>query len=332
MITGHGDDTYRYEGITMNFSSNICYAADTEPLKTYLRTRMDVISSYPEPEAYRLEKVIAERRGVDADNVVVTAGAVDAIYLIAQALRPKCSTYTVRRPTFSEYDDACSMFGYTEGPDGIYWFCCPNNPTGAFPILEESAGSSRYIIIDRSYEAYVKTSDEAPYVAANSPLFAPHSSLMEVHSMTKTFSIPGLRLGYIIARDDICALLRRNMRPWTVNALAIEAGLWLMENDLAGITDINAWLENALRLRDALNAVEGITAYPSQTPFMMCRVKGMTAAELKELLAKHHGMLIRDLSNIRGLTPYHFRICARSGEENHALVEAIRKCLKRVTW
>ena len=62
---------------------------------------------------------------------------------------------------------------------------------------------------------------------------------------------------------------------------------------------------------------------PTDTNFMLCELDKGTAAELKDWLAKNHGILIRDASNFRGLTPHHFRLATQSPEENDALVEAI---------
>ena len=72
MITGHGDDIYRYEGIRINFSSNIYIHADITPLAEHLRGEMGKICNYPEPEALTLEAKIAEKEGVDAECVIVT--------------------------------------------------------------------------------------------------------------------------------------------------------------------------------------------------------------------------------------------------------------------
>ena len=151
MIDGHGDDAYRYGGrIRTNFSSNIYYGASHHGLKAHLADRLDVMAAYPEPYPYTLGDMIARHHGISADSVLVTSGATDAIYLIAQAFRRngERACYAVHRPTFSEYDDACRMFGYVEaafpdakhtacglygsmdGPNTMIWLCNPNNPTG----------------------------------------------------------------------------------------------------------------------------------------------------------------------------------------------------------
>ena len=86
MIQGHGDDAYRFgRPIRANFSSNVYGHVDLAPLKAHLRTRLDAIGNYPEPEPYTLEKALADRLGLDPAAVCVTSGATEAIYLTAHA-------------------------------------------------------------------------------------------------------------------------------------------------------------------------------------------------------------------------------------------------------
>ena len=132
MIFGHGDDAFRFQQVRANFSSNIFPHPDLRGLKQFLARHLDAIDHYPEPECTALERLIAEKVGVLPENIVVTAGAVEAIYLIAQAFggRP---THILQRPTFSEYADAAALFGSDETDAAsaeLIWLCNPNNPTG----------------------------------------------------------------------------------------------------------------------------------------------------------------------------------------------------------
>ena len=139
--------------------------------------------------------------------------------------------------------------------------------------------------------------------------------------MTKTYGVPGLRLGYITAHENLTKVLRRNLRPWSVSALAIEAGKYLLEHDeLICKPD----LKEAQRLYFMLQQTEGIVVTPTRTNFMLCRLAQHTAAELKDYLARCHGMLIRDASNFRGLTSQHFRVAAQTPAENDELAGAIQ--------
>ena len=89
-------------------------------------------------------------------------------------------------------------------------------------------------------------------------------------------------------------------------------------------SDLPSYLAETQRLRAMLNGIEDIEAQQTQTNFFLCTIRQATAAELKEYLAREHGILIRDASNFTGLTPHHFRIATQSPAENDDLVTAIK--------
>ena len=140
MIYGHGDDVFRYgDKVKINFSSNVYSQADYTELKDHLMQHFDVVGHYPEPDAHTLECLLAKKLGVKENTVMVTSGANEAIYLIAQLYKGWSSI--IPQPTFSEYEDACRMFNHIISydvkdefdvlpKDRIYWICNPNNPTG----------------------------------------------------------------------------------------------------------------------------------------------------------------------------------------------------------
>lgn len=330
MLRGHGDDIHNYPEIRSNFSSNIYPHADLTGLKAHLCEKIDLIGSYPEPEPRSLEMAIAREYGISADNVLVSNGATDAIYLIAQTAAQHHYKHfaTGELPTFSEYEDACRMFGLTrqagreKAPQTVLWLCNPNNPTGTvYPQDELEYYARRYdlVVIDQSYENYTVVPIMSHLEAAES------KNIIQLHSLTKTYAIPGLRIGYVIAPRQIIAKLRENVRPWAVNALAIEAAKWLLENKVSVVNDLHSFLAETQRMREMLNQIPGISAAETQTNIILAEMAVKTAANLKEYLVRNHHMLIRDASNFRGLSPRHFRVSTQSPEENDLLVNAIRQ-------
>ena len=334
MIYGHGDDTYRYgEKVKMNFSSNIYQKADLTELKQYLATRLDAIGSYPEPEPKELEELIAEKLEIPASMVMVTNGANEAIYLIAQLYRGWASV--IPQPTYTEYADACRMFDHIVSyertdelnilpEDRIYWICNPDNPTGNVMLKQLLAyvikKHPRFLhVIDQSYADYTLQ-----------PMLKPKELLdcynvMILHSLSKKYCIPGLRLGYMTASPIIIERLRDIRQPWTVNTLAIEAGKWLIKNDPKVIPDIEGYIAEAQRLRDELQAIDGIMVMDTKTHYMLVNIDWTTSLELKNWLIENHGILIRDASNFHGLDTHCFRVAAQSPEENDALINAIKE-------
>ncbi len=358
MIQGHGDDAFRFgRPMVANFSSNVYAHVDLEPLKAHLRQRLDVIGRYPEPEPYSLERALAGRLGIDPAAVCVTNGATEAIYLTAHAFTG--SRTTILQPTFNEYADACTLFahsvspvsseqasapgatgtnaramkgapmGMTDGgkPGMTMWLCNPNNPTGSVVPKEQIVAAieenpETVFVIDQSYGFFTKE----PLLTAAEAVRYPN--VVQLHSMTKRYAIPGLRLGYVTANPALIERIRAVRMPWSVNALAIEAGLYLCEHLDTGLINLDALLAETRRLREALNALPGLSAEPTQTHFFLCHLAEGSAADLKQWLAERHGILIRDASNFEGLDAGHFRIATQTAEENDALVAAVKQYLE----
>lgn len=343
MILGHGDDLWRFgREVRANFSSNVYARVDLGGLKRHLASRLDVISNYPEPEPYTLEAAIAASLGIPAETVCVTAGATEAIYLIANAW--KGSRTAIVQPTFSEYEDACRLHGHsveTVIPTGtkrsgeisphpqntMLWLCNPNNPDGRVTPLAElraavKASPERIFVLDQSYGFFTNE----PLMSAAEAVAA--GNVLQLHSMTKRYAMPGLRLGYVVGSPQLLNRIRSVRMPWSVNALAIEAGLWLNSHPEAAPIDLTALLAEAQRLHNALNSIHGIEVLPTKTHFMLCEIKSGTATGLKQWLVERDGLLIRDASNFEGLGPGYFRIAAQTAEENDLLVNAIEEYLK----
>lgn len=316
----------------MNFSSNIYQRADLTDLKDYLATRLDAIGNYPEPEPRTLEALIAEKLEIPADMVMVTNGANEAIYLIAQLYRHWASV--IPQPTYNEYADACRMFGHTISydrndelnilpEDRIYWLCNPDNPTGNVLL------KSLITHIIRKHPRYLHVIDQSYADYTLQPMLEPKEMLdcynvMILQSLSKKYCVPGLRLGYLTASPIIIDRLRDIRQPWTVNALAIEAGKWLIENDPKMLPDLKEYLDEAQRVKQELSEIEGLMVMDTQTHYMLANIDWATSLELKNWLIEKHGILIRDASNFHSLDDHCFRVAAQTPEENDALISAIK--------
>lgn len=334
MIDGHGDDRYRYDDLVkMNFSTTIFQHADHSALKEYLMEHMDVIGNYPESQPRQLEKLIANELGISPASVLVTNGATEAIYIIAQLFHHSCSI--IPQPTYSEYADACRLNKHvityesgddiTELPkDRIYWICNPNNPSGN--VLKK--GFIDYVV--RRSPRYTFVIDQSYGTFTQEPLLEPREmqglpNVILLHSLSRKYSVPGLRLGYITAHPSVILLLRALRHPWSIPALSIEAGKFLVQHGQPVINNLDDYLSETQRLRSELRKIQGMRIFETKTNFMLCELNGTTGAALKNHLIHKHGILIRDCYNFFGLSKEHFRISAQQPEENDALIAAIRQ-------
>lgn len=339
MIEGHGDDLHNYHcPIKVNFSSNLTNWIDPTPLKAYLQQHIgETISTYPEPLPYTLENNLAEHLNLHPEQVCATNGATEAIYLIAHYFSGERSA--VLQPTFSEYADACRIHrhhvtslyhisGNMILPENlrILWICNPNNPTGSVmkkSVLIQLAENNPHVllVIDQSYEDFTLQ----PLLSAKEVVERPNILLL--HSLTKRYAIPGLRLGYMTGNAPLLRQLRTHRMPWSVNGIALQAGMYLLTHPDAMPFNLIGCLKETTNLQKRLRSIGGMDVWDTETHFMLVRLRLGRAAALKEYLAKEHGLLIRNASNFEGLDTTYFRISTQRAEDNEQLVQAISQWL-----
>lgn len=338
MINGHGDDIHNYPNVRINFSSNIYAGFSHQGLYEHLNESMHLITNYPEPLPLSLEKVVAEFHGIGSNEIMVTNGATEAIYLIARAF----SDYqpVIPQPTFSEYADACRppypqttkrpipqttkrpIPQTTKQPSHLTWLCNPNNPTGhVIPkqqLLQKVASRPEDIfVIDASYAAY--TDQDTPSAL---DIVSCDNAIM-LCSMTKDYGVPGIRLGYVIANSRLLKRVGSGRMPWSVNTLAIEAGKYLVAHCAEFQLPLATLLAERQRIEKELLEMDIITSH-SDSHMLLCQLPTGTARELKDYLANHHGILIRDASNFPTLTQQHFRIAVQTPDNNNQLISALK--------
>lgn len=335
MIQGHGDDIYKYKDIKVNFSSNINPEGINPELLSHLSKHINIVTNYPHPLAENLEEIISKVRRIPTESILVTNGAVEAFYLIASLYSGVNSL--VYAPSFTEYDDACKTYHhkieYRNNNNfsacenfkniDIVWIGNPNNPDGKIFSTEKIRTLAKQFpetlfVIDEAYIDFIENAISLVREASQT------KNLVVACSLTKKYVIPGLRLGYIISHPDMINQIKPKLMPWRINALAIEAGLFCLSEEINHPFKVGKWLKESKRVQEAIDRLEGFNVLPSKTTFFLVK-SPVKASELKQNLAIKHKMLIRDASNFSGLTEFHFRISVRTQEENQLLINALKE-------
>lgn len=339
MLKGHGSDIHSYSSpIIADFSSNVWYEGVPEGLMNHLNDKIHDIIHYPSPDAEKLSGRIANLHGIDYNNVLVTNGATEAFYLLAQ-LYTGIKSYIVY-PSFAEYEDACKIFNHslnfipnTElesnikfNKPSLVWLGNPNNPDGKI-LTKDSIeyfcknNLETIFIID---EAYVDLSDKCD---SSIQLILEYENVVIVRSLTKSFAIPGIRLGYLAASSKIIEKLKSIKMPWSVNFLAIEAGEFILNDYYNLLPQKDIVTTESKKLQKELSKLPGLNIIPSDCNYFLAGIKNGIALDLKQFLIEEYNFLIRDASNFRGLNNSHFRIAAQKPELNNMLVQAIKQWL-----
>lgn len=293
------------------------------------------VSRYPSPDASPLREALAALHGVDPRSVIVTPGASAAIYLVLSALAAPGDRCVIFPPTFGEYERAIEAAGahvvpYVTEPPGfmpsittevdLAVLCNPNNPTGRYLARTEVdaiASRARVLVLDAAYEWAVKDAwDSTEFVRSGAPVVV-------IHSMTKLFAMPGLRVGYILAPPVLADRIRLRQPPWPVGAPELAAGIAAIEaieERRLALPD----LQHRRGILEATFAAHGCRTTASSANFVLAEV-GDAPAFRSAMLAR--GFAVRDATSF-GL-PTWVRIAVPSNAHLLRLTAAIEACLHR---
>ncbi|TDA69447.1 MAG: threonine-phosphate decarboxylase [Clostridia bacterium] len=340
----------------LDFSANLNPLGPPPEVLAVMRENLDLIQYYPDPESRQLRLALAEFLQVPPACILPTNGASEAIYLLALSRRP--ARVLTLAPTFSEYARAAAatgadiiFFPLDKGSSfslplttflpqchqaDMIFLGHPNNPTGqllerhTLEVLAEFCQEEGiYLVVDESFIALVTDKETSSY----REWIGHFPRLTIVGSLTKSFCLPGLRLGYLLAGPELLGEVSMLQPPWSVNSLAQIAGI--------AATAASGYLEAARRaikqerefLSRALAGMPGLRPYPSRANFLLVEIlaPGLTSAGLWESLARR-GILVRDCANFPGLGERFFRLAIRNHWENVRLIEALSDLLSERRW
>ncbi|MCS6842636.1 MAG: histidinol-phosphate transaminase [Roseiflexaceae bacterium] len=300
---------------------------------------------YPDRSCLRLRTVLAERHGCAPDQVLAGNGANELIHLIARAFGEPGATSLIIAPTYGEYEYASRLAGMRVvevralASDDfrlddqalidavrrirprLTWLCAPNNPTGvSLPpsvIGALAAACDGFLIVDRAYYTFQRDLHDLrdPLDSATAP------NLIRLYSLTKSYALAGLRLGYLIAQPEIAARIGRFQPAWSVNSAAQAAGLAALA-DAAFLPATLPRLWSASNdLFDGLRRL-GLYIWRATLPFMLVRCGNGAAVRVRLL---QRGCVVRDCASF-GL-PEWVRVAPRRPSENKRLIAAWREIL-----
>lgn len=356
MIRGHGGNIHqlarehgcRPEAI-IDMSSNVNPLGPPPGLIDHLTDRLSTITALPPVDAAGIVEAFSSRHGLDPARVIAGNGTTQLIYSIPTAFKTRRAL--ILGPTYADYADACAMHGVpyryhlTTDANGFVpdldaldrdlagadtaFICNPNNPTGTLIPGRELASFCRAhpevrFVVDESYLPFV-ADGEAESLMTQSP-----DNVSVLHSMSKIFRVPGLRIGFFIGSDGPARAVRGYALPWSVNALAQEAVDYLMTAPVTDpfIRDSRAFLSAQREaLTAALTAIPGIRPFPGRTSFILARLDGkINGPGLCQALGRER-ILIRCCENFVGLSDRYVRFSLKTEDVNRTLIESIRRHL-----
>ena len=327
----HHGDTEVAPGL-LDLAVNV--RADEPPawLRGRLERALGHLAAYPDQR--RAVDAVARRHDRDADGVLLTAGAAEAFVLLARALRPSYAVCV--HPSFTEPELALRNAGHevhrlvldppyvlTDVPEqaDLVVIGNPTNPTGVLhEDLARLCRPGRVTVVDEAFMDAVP--GEPGSLAARDDL----PGLVVVRSLTKTWALAGLRVGYLLAEPQLVAQLAQAQPLWPVSTLGLVAlETCLARGPVAQAARTAAELEAERdRLVAKLTALGVEVVAGSRAPFLLCRVPGR--ADVREAL-RDKGIAVRRGDTFPGLTDEHWRTAVKDAAATDQLVAALAAVL-----
>ena len=352
----------------IDFSANINPLGPSQRGLAALEAQLRYISHYPDATNDDVLNTIADTYGMNKNQIVVGNGAAELLYTICRlpgytgAFVPapgfseykealEASRIPVRdiyyrpreddngKPYFEVPYLALETFSAElKGQDGriIVFLGNPNNPDGTLldknhirTLASMLKDANSLLVIDESFIDFVGNDTLQDNEYSMRSLVNEFDNIIVVHSFTKFYAVPGLRIGAAFSNSQIIDQLNTFIPTWSVNTLA-QAYTESALNDVEYVKRTKQELrEEQHYMYNALDAIPGITVYPPSANFILFHIEqeGVTADSINEALKKHN-MIVRNCDSYMGLNSQWVRVAIKDHDNNVRLVDTLTDILK----
>lgn len=345
-IAGRFGGYWRYPHIT-----DFCYLVNPyyppKKLVSEMKASFETLLTQYPSGMYINSLLAAKNFSVKQDHILVGNGAAELIKSLLGSLSGKLG---IIRPSFEEYahryseeeivvfEAAAPNFSYTADDIMAYFadkdisnlvLINPDNPSGNYintGDVERLASwcdeSGIRFILD---ESFVDFADEIDATCIREDFFEKHHNAVVVKSISKSYGIPGLRLGVLASGDvELIKVLKKDVAIWNINSFA-EFYMQIAEKYKKNyVSALDKFRTARNKMFDELTSISGITVIPSQANYFMIKLENISSVEITKKLLREQGFFIKDLSSkVKGGN--YIRVAIRTEEENHQLVEALKQ-------
>jgi threonine-phosphate decarboxylase len=328
----------------IDFSANINPLGPPQSIKEGWSKAFHLISEYPDPRAFQLTALIAEKEGIPENYILAGNGGAELITLIGRYLSSK--NVLIIQPAFSEYEQACKASGchishhileegnwelniesHNKNMDGMdaLFLCNPNNPTGqsfavqsVLQLLDDCKERNCLVILDEAFHDFL--TDQHSYVSD----LHDYSNLIILRSLTKMYSIPGLRLGYAMAHPQMIKDLAAFQPHWSVNSLAMMAGEECLKAD-SFVKETLDYIKNERIKLKCFFEENGFLSSASKINFYLLKDPAHSDQLPLMMYLLKCGIVPRHTYNFPGLEGRWLRFAIKSSDENARLMEVLLK-------
>ena len=304
------------------------------------------------PSGMKVNTIIASKCfGVSEDYIIPGNGAAELIKALMEDITGKVGTI---RPTFEEYPNRLLkeqlvtfvpkdntyrysadelMTFFEANPVDTLLIINPDNPSGNFipkadllRLCEWSAQQKIRLMVDESFVDFSENWEDNTLL--HDELLEQYPQLIVMKSISKSFGVPGIRLGILASADkQLIACMKKQVSIWNLNAFAEFFMQIYNKYEKDYKTACGKFIKERADFEQQLRSISFLRVMPSQANYFLCEIlPPKTANEVVLYMLKHHNILTRDCSNKPGLDGRQYmRIAVRNHEDNTRLIEGLRE-------
>jgi threonine-phosphate decarboxylase len=304
----------------------------------------DAVENYPSLNGSGIIRYYEEKFELPPDNIVPGNGSTELIYLIPRVLGLK--KVAILAPCYNDYKQASLLAGADvikqflspvdnfsiPSPDKLnillnkvdsLWIGRPNNPTSVIfekeRLLELSFRfPDKWFIVDEAFIQFLENRRSETLLAESL-----RPNILVIHSLTKFYSLAGLRLGAVVGQSEIVSRIKQSKEPWSINAIADRCAPLLLE--CSDYEDKTRALvrDQQNKVFQSLSRIDGVRPFSGAANFILCQ--WTRTPDLDDLLFHllKNGAYVRDCRNFHGLESNFFRVGLRAPAENNRLLSLL---------
>lgn len=321
-------------------SAILDFSASINPLGTprsaieAIQAHLPFLRDYPDPNYQQVRSMLAQIHQLSPDWILPGNGSAELLTWACWDLAELNHT-VLPVPAFGDYFRALKTFGATIKPCSLneseikgnagLLLNNPHNPTGKLferSWMLDQLDQFELVVVDEAFMDFLPPEQEQSLIAA----VQDHPNLVILRSLTKFYSLPGLRFGYAIAHPDRLRTWQQRRDPWSVNILAAAAAEAVLQDHEFQKQTFD-WLNVARpQLFAGLKRVAGLSPISGVANFYLVKSE-RSVTQLQKQLLEHDKMLIRDCLSFPELGDRYFRVAVRLTSENQRLLDGLTSCL-----
>ncbi|MDR1691010.1 MAG: histidinol-phosphate aminotransferase family protein [Candidatus Methanoplasma sp.] len=355
--TVHGGQAWKTGGIE-DFSHNLNPFGPPECLPEIIATAIDDIGHYPDDNCTELKASLSRSFSLKEENIAIGAGSSEIIRNFPNAFIERGEKAIINRPSFAEYSQQCRVAGinveYNELSEEedfrinssrmsaelkkrvkALYICNPNNPTGRIEprrkileIVKECRDEGVLVFLDETLLELVPDHEKVSCMK----FVNDYDNLVVAGSLTKSFAIPGIRIGYGTASPHLIEEMDKVRMTWNVGQIEQNVARILMTEHMEYVRKAaDMMAKGSKKMHSELEKTGFPVGNVADSFFYFCSLKsiGMKGSEFQQLMLKNK-IMVRDCASFGERFEYFVRFSVKDEKRNDLFVDSVESVLRSV--